>query len=324
MALPTVLMTDVIRSSQQGDSHGGAYLIDLESGAHERVLDWNEVGIDWEGRGMGRGLRGIAFVGEEIYIAASDELFVFDREFTIQRSFKCPFLHHCHEISYDGERWIWVTSTSFDSILRFDTREGRFDGAWYIGIAERRIRGRVERKLLSKGYDPTGGMGPAKRDTLHINQVFCRGGSVYFSALRMDAMWTLGADGAVEVFAKVPVGTHNCQPIGGGGGGGDRIAMNATKDDCAMVTDRNGRVVTKMEYPLYDESAMTNTDLGEDYARQGFGRGLCVSARVGVVIAGSSPGTVSAFAVGSGERLRSVNVSMDIRNAPHGLEVWPF
>ena len=312
-------MTDVIRSSQQGDSHGGAYLIDLESGAHERVLDWNEVGIDWEGRGMGRGLRGIVFVGEEIYIAASDELFVFDREFKILRSFRCPFLHHCHEISYDGERWIWLTSTSFDSILRFDTREGVFDGAWYIGVAERRIQGRVERKLMSKGYDPRGEMGPPKKDTLHINQVFCREGAVYFSALRMDGMWVLGADGGLESFARVPVGTHNCQPIGG-----DRIAMNATKDDCAMITDRRGRVITKMEYPEYDESAMTSTDLGKDFARQGFGRGLCVSEGDGLVIAGSSPGTVSAFVMGSGERIAEVNVSMDVRNAPHGLEVWPW
>lgn len=322
MALPTVLMTDVIRSSRQGDSHGGAYLIDLESGSHERVLDWNEVGIDWEGRGMGRGLRGIAYVGEEIYIAASDELFVFDRDFKIRRSFRCPFLHHCHEISYDGARWIWLTSTSFDSILRFDTRAGVFDGAWYLGVAERRIQGRVQRRLMSKGYDPTGEMGPAKKDTLHLNQVFWSGGSVYLSALRMDAMWTLGADGSVEVYAKVPVGTHNCQPIGGGGS--ERIAMNATKDDCAMVTDRKGRVVSRMEYPAYAESAMTNTDLGEDFARQGFGRGLCVSERDGLVIAGSSPGTVSAFALGTGARVRSVNVSMDIRNAPHGLEVWPW
>ena len=60
MPLPTVLMTDVIRSARQGDAHGGAYLIDLESGSFDKVLDWNRVEIDWEGRGMGRGLRGIA------------------------------------------------------------------------------------------------------------------------------------------------------------------------------------------------------------------------------------------------------------------------
>ena len=61
MSLPKVLMTDVIRSTQQGDSHGGAYLIDLQAGSFEQVLDWNTVEIDWAGRGMGRGLRGDLF-----------------------------------------------------------------------------------------------------------------------------------------------------------------------------------------------------------------------------------------------------------------------
>ncbi|MCA9304759.1 MAG: hypothetical protein KC996_11610, partial [Phycisphaerales bacterium] len=92
MTLPTVLMTDVIRSSEQGNSHGGAYLIDLQTGSFDKVLDWNTTDIDWQGRGMGRGLRGICFVGDDVYIAASDELFVFDKEFNQLRSHRCSYL----------------------------------------------------------------------------------------------------------------------------------------------------------------------------------------------------------------------------------------
>ena len=41
--------------------------------ARRSLLDWNTMGIDWQGRGWDRGLRGIAFDGETVYIAASDE-----------------------------------------------------------------------------------------------------------------------------------------------------------------------------------------------------------------------------------------------------------
>ena len=65
--LPKLIATSVVRGSQQGESHGGIYLIDLESAAFEQVVDWNDASINWEGRGMDRGLRGIAFHDAYIY-----------------------------------------------------------------------------------------------------------------------------------------------------------------------------------------------------------------------------------------------------------------
>ena len=50
------------------------------------------------GRGADRGLRGIEFDGEDTYIAASDELFCYDRNFQVKKSYKNPYLEHCHEI----------------------------------------------------------------------------------------------------------------------------------------------------------------------------------------------------------------------------------
>jgi len=312
MTLPKLLMTDVIRSTQQGDSHGGAYLVDLESGGFEQVLDWNSVEIDWEGRGMGRGLRGICFVGDEIYIAASDELFVFDRSWNIVRSFKNQFLHHCHEISFDGDRSIYLTSTSFDSVLRFDVRTGEFDRAWWFGVGKSGI--------VARPYDPSGADGPPLGDNLHLNQVFVHSGVVYVSALRLGVMWTVDVEnGRVGTHAMVPSMTHNCQPIGDG-----LVVMNSTGEDCVVISDRRGKVMKRFEHPRYDESAMSHTGIGDDHARQGFGRGLCVDEDRGLVIVGSSPGTVSGFDRKSGEMVASVNVSMDVRNAPHGLEIWPW
>ena len=58
-------------------------------------------------------------------------------------------------------------------------------------------------------------------------------------------------------------------------------------------------------------------------ARQGFGRGLCV-VNDRLIAAGSSPSTISIYDVEGRQVVGSVNLSMDIRNAIHGLEVWPF
>jgi hypothetical protein len=58
-------------------------------------------------------------------------------------------------------------------------------------------------------------------------------------------------------------------------------------------------------------------------ARQGFGRGLCpINERL--LAAGSSPSTISVYDLEEGRRVGSVTLSMDVRNAIHGLEIWPF
>lgn len=57
-SLPKVLASSVIRSAHQGQSHGGVYVVDLESNHCEQVVDWNDQSINWEGRGLDRGLRG--------------------------------------------------------------------------------------------------------------------------------------------------------------------------------------------------------------------------------------------------------------------------
>jgi len=75
--LPTLIATSVVRGSQQGESHGGIYLINFAEQRVDQVVDWDTSDIDFTGRGWDRGLRGIAFFAGEIYIAASDELFVY-------------------------------------------------------------------------------------------------------------------------------------------------------------------------------------------------------------------------------------------------------
>jgi hypothetical protein len=43
-----------------------------------------------------------------------------------------------------------------------------------------------------------------------------------------------------------------------------------------------------------------------------------------MIAAGSSPSTITLYDLDSATEITHVNFSMDIRNAIHGLEVWPF
>jgi len=58
-------------------------------------------------------------------------------------------------------------------------------------------------------------------------------------------------------------------------------------------------------------------------ARARFGRGLCVIDET-LVAAGSSPSTIALHDLERARTRGAVTLSHDIRNAIHGLEVWPF
>jgi hypothetical protein len=76
--------------------------------------------------------------------------------------------------------------------------------------------------------------------------------------------------------------------------------------------------------PRYPEADLLNKGLDQtSVARQGFARGLCVISP-SVVAGGSSPSTISVYDLAANTRLLSVNLSMDVRNAIHGLAVWPY
>src|SRR5215210_6469 len=131
--LPNVIASSVVRSTHQGESHGGVYLIDLETEAIEQVIDWNDCSINWEGRGADRGLRGIAFHQDEVYLAASDEIFVYTREFDLKRSIQNKYLKHCHE-TYITDGRLYLTSTGYDSILEYDIPSRSFVGGLCIRL----------------------------------------------------------------------------------------------------------------------------------------------------------------------------------------------
>jgi hypothetical protein len=316
--LPPVLATSVIRSAHEGESHGGIYLVDLASGACEQTVRWDFGAISWEGRGSERGLRGIAFADDLVIVAASDEVLLYDRHFNVVDSYRNPYLKHCHEIFRDGNV-VWLTSTGFDCVLGFDLGSGRFVSGHHL---RRTYGNRLIRRVghfptySVRPFDPEGSAGPRMMDRLHLNNVWAQDGCLLLSGTELQHVVALRG-GRTRVFAHVPKGTHNAQPLLGG------VIVNQTAKNRIVFLNRNGRKRRSFPIRVYDASDLLNSSLPADHARQAFGRGLCVWQER-LVIGGSSPATISVFDFETGERTASFNITMDVRNAIHGLEVWPF
>jgi hypothetical protein len=315
--LPTVVLTSVVRSAHKGESHGGVYLVDLETSRVEQVLDWNDPGIDWQGRGADRGLRGIAFHGDRVLLAASDEIFVYDRAFRLIGSFANRYLKHCHEMTVQGDT-LYVTSTGFDSVLEYDLAAERFRAGYCLRVSPlwrgRRTLGLRPRPSFH-AFDPEGDDGPTAQDSSHINNVYVDGDGIFVCGTGLGNVWRVRPN-AISRYARVPYGTHNARPFHGG------ILMNHTATDRIAYADRRGRLLRSFALPEYGQRELVNASLPRDVARPGFGRGLTVADDL--IIGGSSPSTVNAYRFATTETVRSVNVTMDVRNAVHGLELWPF
>jgi hypothetical protein len=306
--LPKLIATSVVRGSRQGESHGGVFTVDFDKQEGEQHVDWNTSDIDFDGRGADRGLRGITFHDDDIYIAASDELFCYDRTFKIRNSFRNRYLKHCHEICR-MEQTIFLTSTGFDSLLAFDLNENKFIWGFHVQRQYERWTGHT--------FDPRSDMGPRPVNDFHINMVHVDDRGIFLSGLHTNALLYLNSKMEVSEVCTLPAGAHNAMPYR------DGLLFNDTQSDCVRYAKRDGsnqafRIVT------YDEAEIEFAGIDDSkVARQGFGRGLCpVGDRF--IAGGSSPSTITLYDLQTNQKVGSVNLTMDIRNAIHGLEPWPY
>lgn len=296
-----------MRGSRQGESHGGVYLVDFASQRAVRVVDWNTMNIDWQGRGWDRGLRGIAFDGETVYIAASDELFAFTPDFKPLGSWRNPYLKHAHEI-FRHERTLFVTSTGFDSVLGFDLDRREFN--WGLQVSAG-----ADGVFTPRTFDPAFHDGPPPSNELHINNVHCEQGGMHISGLRTHGVLLFNGR-TLQSWVSIPEGSHNARPFRGG------VLFNDTRADVVRVVLRDQEKV--LPVPKFAPGSLTHTELDDArIARQGFARGLCVIDDTHIA-SGSSPSTITLHDLSGREQARTATLTHDVRNAIHGLEVWPF
>jgi len=311
--LPKLVATSVVRGSRKGESHGGVFMVDFEKQDTAQLVDWNTSEIDFDGRGGDRGLRGIAFSGDDIFIAASDELFHYDRSFKIRTSSKNRYLKHCHEICR-FEQTIFLTSTGFDSLLAFDLDKKRFVWGFHLQWQYDQWAGHT--------FHPLSEMGPRPVNNFHINMVHVDSTGIYLSGLRTNALLHIDSKMEVSKVCSLPAGAHNARPYR------DGLLFNDTEDDCLRYSGlrysgRNGEDIA-FKIVTYDEGDIEFAGFDEtNIARQGFSRGLCLLGDR-FVAGGSSPSTISLYDLEAKQKVGSVNLTMDIRNAIHGLEPWPY
>ena len=140
---------------------------------------------------------------------------------------------------------------------------------------------------------------------------------IFLSGLHTNALLHIDSKMEVTEVCNLPAGAHNARPWK------DGVLFNDTASDCVRYIPRDGDDQA-FKIVSYDESEIQFAGIDDSkIARQAFGRGLCpVDERF--VAGGSSPSTITLYDLESRQTVGSVNLSMDIRNAIHGLEVWPY
>ncbi len=343
--LPKVICSTVVRCAQRGESHGKIYLVDLNTDKFQEVLDWKEDSISWKERGYDRGLRGIAINSDLIYVASSEKILVFDKNFSLLETIKGNYLKACHEIFIEGNI-LYITSTRFNSILEYDLNSKSFIKGYHLKPGKfLRLILKIERKFIETitnkflknkiedifkfitskpknskpkliSFDPTTEKGPTQLDVHHINSVWKENESIYISGTHTINCYYI-KENKLACFSRGSLGNHNIRPYKNG------VLMCDTKANLITYKDTNGKIIESFKIIKYNNEELINSSLPDGYARQRFARGLCVDQN-DIIVGGSSPATISVYQFRNQNAIKAIRLSRDVRNSIHGLEIWPY
>jgi hypothetical protein len=164
-------------------------------------------------------------------------------------------------------------------------------------------------------FDPEFDDGPLPSNFLHLNNVHCAPGGMHISGLRTAGILLFNGR-ELRRWVTIPIGAHNARPFR------DGVLFNDTEADVVRYASRDGERV--FQVPRFPAESLRHVNPGDArIARQAFARGLC-EIDDETIAAGSSPSTITLHDLRPGARARMATLSHDVRNAIHGLEVWPF
>ena len=318
--LPKILVSSVIRSTNRGDSHGGLYVVDLEQGSHEQVLDWKYDHINWDSGGGDRGLRGLAFYKGELYAAGARSIFVFDKNYNLVRQYRHNLIAGTHELFIYNDI-LFSISNEYDVIMTFDLKTNQwiygFQHTMGLPIAVFDTETPMVPDMDEKGdvimdeNDPTQPkwtMLP-KEDTLHIDSVSVYNNWMFYSGSKVDHLYALNLQTREHLALKLffPF-THNAQPWK------DGVAFNRSveSDTCYQVQNA---LVKHWKTPAFPTPVKNYSY--DDHARIGYTRGMVLTKDH--VIVGTSPASVHAYSLDSDLPVQSVYLSDDVRNSVCGM-----
>ncbi len=298
-----VICSSVIRASQRGDSHGGIFVVDIDTGDYEQILDWNRPDINWDGRGGDRGIRSMRFYNNELYAIAGNAVLVFNREMKLQREFKLDCLINTHECSLQGD-FLYVIANLFDSILVLDLKKQMWVNSWHF-------QGGMDATCL---FDPfiKNDLYPSPKDILHLDSVTVYKNMMFYSGDKMTTVKALNLrNGQQFSYAKGVDKSHNAQPYKGG------VIYNIARNSKTIFMNTYGDIDWEGDTPLYSKDDMIDKAESEKIAKQGYTRGMCLIDDK--IIVGSSPATINVFTLEDSKPIQSIRISKDIRNSICGI-----
>ena len=302
-----IICSTVIRAAEQGEVHGGLYVIDMDS---EEILHHTPYAEDFVNdieRGGERGLRGIAVLEDRIIVADSSGLMELDKDnFQITNRIQDDNLFKSiHEICVHNNK-LYITSTAYDRIVVMDLDFN------LLGVFEVIGEDGPDYKILTglKQSDP---VPPEVEDRYHINSISSTGGRVVFSGL----ITHLYSFEDMQVVAPMPIVNetrsfeHNFYEYE------DLCLINLTTFGYLGILGNNNN---KWFSKYVNLPKCKNVRFSSDaIASNNWNRGL--ARKDDLVAIGSSPARIILYNVKTNKIEKEIQLQEDVKHCIHGLEI---
>jgi hypothetical protein len=272
-----------------------------------QTIAYDSQDIEWYGEEGGRGLRGIAFDGETIYIAASNRLLAYDKRFKPIGAWQNPYLANGHGICVHQRR-LFIACAGNDCVIAFDLDKKEFH--WALQVQSDNFR------FKPMGFDPQAAEGPLSINKLHLRSVRCGENGLYVSGMNTGGVLHFNGE-AINMLAELPRGAQDPRSFRNG------LVFNDSRDGVLRYSgDDDGDEDRALAVPFFTPSDHAPNDSdGTRMLKRGYGRGLCVLTDK-VVAGGSTPAGVNLYHLRENRRLLSVRFTKNVREAVNSIEVW--
>jgi hypothetical protein len=271
-----------------------------------RVLSRSDEDIEWFGEEGERGLRGIAFDGERIFIAAGNRLLAFDRRFRPAGAWENPFLRNVKGICLHDRR-LYLACSGIDCILAFDLETETFD--WGMQIQSEMFRFRSAR------FDPRGEAQPLLIDKLGLRTVQADADGMRIAGRNTGGLLHYNGE-TVLMSVELPEGAQDPQRFRNG------VLFNDSHAGVVRYAGSEDESEDRaLAVPFFTAADHSERDPEEQRRlKRGFARGLCPLSPT-VVAVGGTPAGVSLYDLRANRKLLSVQFTTEVREAVNAIAV---
>ena len=303
-----ILATTVIHDAQLGERHGAAYLVDLDHQSVNRVIDHRDQEIEWQGSEGGRGLRGVAFHDNDIFIAAGNHLLQYDRRFQAVNSWSNAYLLDPRGLFvHDGT--LFVVSSGNDCIIGFDLETHEFRWALHVVSDGKRFK--------AVTFDPRSNDGPLAINKLRLRSVTVDESGMRFLGLQSGGLLYFNGK-TITMSVELPEGSSDAMLLRNGA-----LFTDSRAGALRFADRKNPQMDRVMKTPFFQQQ--DHQELDDDVTRatkSGYVRGLCLLGENAAAV-GTSPAGLIVFDLSNEERLLATTFSQDAKQSINCLALWP-